>query len=87
MMQRVEVVVDGVPVELWVPSEAAARTLADEVLAAAEAGAALRVDVMTAADEELVPAGTAVLRFGSARSIVVRVLPDDRTGAAMGISR
>ena len=87
MMQRVEVVVDGVPVETWVASEAEAAALVDEVLAAAEAGSMVRIEVMTAGDDELIPAGTLVLRFRSARSIAVRMLPDDRTGAAMGISR
>lgn len=87
MMQRVEVVVDGVPVETWVASEDEAAGLVEEVLAAAEAGSTVRIEVRTANDEELIAAGTLVLRLGSARSIAVRVLPDDRTGAAMGISR
>jgi hypothetical protein len=87
MMQRVEVVVDGVPVETWVASEGEAVELAEKVLSAAEAGSTVRVEVMTANGAELIAAGTLVLRLGSARSIAVRTLPDDRTGSAMGISR
>ena len=59
MMQRVEVVVDGVPVETWVASEDEAAVLVEEVLAAAEAGSTVRVEVRTANDEELVARGDA----------------------------
>ncbi|MCU0282586.1 MAG: hypothetical protein MUD13_01610 [Candidatus Nanopelagicales bacterium] len=86
-MQRVEVVVDGVAIETWAADEAAASEVRIRVLEAAEAGATIRLDVLRAQGEELLADGTLVLRMGNVSTVVVRVLPDDRTGAAMGISR
>jgi hypothetical protein len=86
-MQRVEVVVDGVAVETWTADEAEASELRIRVLEAAEGGATIRLDVMRARGEELLADGTLVLRMGNVGTVLVRVLPDDRTGAAMGISR
>jgi hypothetical protein len=86
-MQRVQVVVDGAEVETWVADEADASEVRIRILEAADAGATIRLDVLRAQGEELLTDGTLVLRLGNASTVLVRVLPDDRTGAAMGISR
>jgi hypothetical protein len=86
-MQRVEVMVDGTVFETWTADEADAARLRISVLEAAETGSTIRVDVRRAEGAELVPEATLVLRLGAATTVAVRVLPDDRTGAAMGISR
>ena len=86
-MHRIEIAVAGTGYETWVPDEAAAASLRERVLAAAEHGRTLTLDIVQAAGDDLVVEGTLVLRLGSAASVAVRVLPDDRTGAAMGISQ
>ena len=85
-MQRIEVSVDGTGYETWVADQAAASELRDRILEAAELGATVTMDIERAQGDELVTDGTLVLRLGSAASVAVRVLPDDRTGGAMGIS-
>lgn len=86
-MQRIEAVVDGVPYETWVANESEAALLRTRLLEGAEAGSTMRVEIHQAQGDDLVPEGTLVLRLGNASTVAVRVLPDDRTGAAMGISR
>lgn len=86
-MHRVEVVVDSSAYETWTADEPTAADLRIRVLEAAEAGAAIRLEIQTAMGDDLVHQGTVVLRLGNATTVAVRVLPDDRTGAAMGISR
>ena len=86
-MQRIEVVVDGAAYETWSGDEAEAEELRIRILEGAVAGTTVRVEILRAQGEELVSEGTLVLRLGNASAVAVRVLPDDRSGAAMGISR
>ena len=86
-MQRIEAVVDGVQYETWVANESEAALVRTRLLEGAEAGSTIRVEIHQAQGDDLVPEGTLVLRLGNASTVSVRVLPDDRTGAAMGISR
>ena len=86
-MQRIEVVVDGVPYETWIADAPAAEQERVRILEGAEAGSTIRFDLRRAQGDDLVSEGTVVLRFGGASTVAVRVLPDDRTGAAMGLSR
>jgi hypothetical protein len=79
-MQRVVIVIDGVPIETWAGDEAAASEVRIRVLEAAEAGATIRLDVLRPQGEQLIGDGTLVLRMGNASTVVVRVLPDDRAG-------
>ena len=85
-MHRIEVAVDGTGYQTWVASETAAAKLRSQILSAAESGATITVDIVEAVGDDLVTVGTLVLRLGSAASVAVRVVPDDRTGGAMGIS-
>lgn len=86
-MQRIEIVVDGAVFETWVPDEAGAAALRAEVLAAAHAGSTVQVAVRAAQGDALVDQGVLVLRLGAATALALRQFPDDRTGAAMGVSR
>jgi uncharacterized membrane protein len=83
-MQRIEIVVDGNRYETWVADESEATRERIRILEGAEAGSTIRLDIRS---DELVSESTLVLRLGSASTVAIRVFPDDRTGAAMTISR
>ncbi len=84
-MECVEVVVDGTAYQTWVAD--GAHELHDQLVQAAHDGAVVTLTMTEADGDELVDQGTLVLRLGSVSTLVVRLLGDPRTGAAMGISQ